>query len=142
MRVVSGSITARLLGAGILALILGCGNGTSPNASSDEIRYTLNNNGLVDVNVQIFGSGSSHNFANVTAGGSVSDEISGGVGDNIRFEVTTATISVHTKICQAGATIVSINGTPQPPSLYGQVDIAVSGNSININCSGGVGEWL
>ena len=141
MRVVSGSITPRFIGAGILALILGCGNGTSPNANGDEVRYTLLNHGQVNILVQVFGAGNSHHSYTVVAGGTQSDEIPGGVGDNLRFEVTTNTISVHIKLCQAGAPIVSVGGNAQPPSLYGQVDINVHPTSIDIDCTGGVGEW-
>ncbi len=108
----------------------------------DEIRFTLENHGAVDVVVNVFGSGNSH-FAYTLAGGeSQSHEVPGSVGDNLRFEVTTMTISVHIKLCQAGAPIVSVGGNAQPPSLYGQVDINVFPSSINIDCTGGVGEWL
>lgn len=140
---VSRLFTPRLMAAGVLALVLGCGNPTTAgSAGGDQIRVTLNNSGLVDVSVQILAPGNARYGVGVAAGTVHSLEVDGGTGDYLKFTVWTTTISNHIKQCQAGAPIVSVGGNPQPPALYGQVDISVSGTSIGINCSGGMGEWM
>lgn len=143
MRVISGSNTPPLAGAAILALILGCGNPANANtANGDEIRFTVVNHGAVEITVNVKGPANSNAGFTIAPGASESHESDGGTGDYLKFTVTTSTISPHIKQCQAGAPIVSVGGNAPPNSLYGQVDVNVHATSIDIDCTGGLGEWM
>ena len=139
MRVGSDHILAQLVGAAVLTLSLGCGTNSPPGAD-DEVRLTLNNTSSVTVDVAIV---TSHGTTNVTVAAGVQEdlEITGRANQQITFQAS-APGSVGGVSCIPNAVIVTtVNTSPLPNALYGQVDFTVTAPTIQVNCTGGLGEW-
>lgn len=139
MRDVIGQIAARLVGAGILALTIACEENSGPG-SDDEVRILLNNTSPAAVSVAIV---TSHGTTTVPVAASAQEavEVTGRVGQQITFQVS-APGSVGNTSCMPNSVIVTpVNTSPLPGALYGQVDITVTTPTIQVSCSGGLGEW-
>jgi hypothetical protein len=134
MRVASGLIVARLVGVGVLALVLGCGSDGTGSDDPDTVVWISFQTNLssVAVDIEVTSQYNTQTFPMPPGGNSQTNQMIGEVGDLLSFKVTgpggTTTVG-----CQASSLIVGGSSNP-PHSVFGELNVDADNASTVAAC--------